>query len=252
MCPVGQGAQQRTVRCVPAGLQAAPRRWPRAGHELERRSPGETGAVWGQGQAWRGLTDAGSKQQCWPECGRCRNGLRPPGRAERPQGVAQSRDVAADGSVTRQASEGDCGPALSRLQEDGPGGSWQPRSAPSLITGYVGWAPRSDLREDPTGPAGHQLIKGPDQTAPPLAEARWSGPGTKGRLCQAQARQQRHQSVSPGPASVSWTSKQPWEGRSSQLSTETSLRAERAFGRGGQSWPWVSGRSMSGEQACVS
>lgn len=34
----------------------------------------------------------------------------------------------------------------------------------------------------------------------------------------------------PGPASVSWTSKQPWEGRSSQLSTETSLRAERAFG----------------------
>lgn len=36
--------------------------------------------------------------------------------------------------------------------------------------------------------------------------------------------------MSLGPASVSWTSKQPWEGRSSQLSTETSLRAERAFG----------------------
>lgn len=46
---------------------------------------GETGAMWGRGQAWRGLTDAGSKQQCWPECGRCRNGLRPLGRAERPQ-----------------------------------------------------------------------------------------------------------------------------------------------------------------------
>lgn len=40
----------------------------------------------------------------------------------------------------------------------------------------------------------------------------------------------RHQSVSPGPASVSWTSKQLWEGRSSQLSTETSFRADRAFG----------------------
>lgn len=36
--------------------------------------------------------------------------------------------------------------------------------------------------------------------------------------------------MSPGPASVSWTSKQLWEGRSSQLSTETSLRADRAFG----------------------
>ena len=36
--------------------------------------------------------------------------------------------------------------------------------------------------------------------------------------------------MSPGPASVSWTSKQLWEGRSSQLSTETSFRADRAFG----------------------
>lgn len=36
--------------------------------------------------------------------------------------------------------------------------------------------------------------------------------------------------MSPGPTSVSWTSKQLWEGRPSQLSTETSLGAERAFG----------------------
>lgn len=59
--------------------------------------------------------------------------------------------------------------------------------------------PRPDLVKTPPGLPGTDGSK-MDQTTPPLTAARWSGPGTKGRLCPAQTQQQQaYLQVPPGP-----------------------------------------------------
>ena len=113
---------------------------------------GETRAVSGQGQVWTGAdgcrVQTGTLARVWmaqewaAAAGR--------GRAS-PGGVAQRCD-GLSGSVTRRASEGDCGPALLQLRGRWAGWELTATRCPFFDRrlGSVG-LPRSDLVKTPPG-----------------------------------------------------------------------------------------------------
>jgi len=176
------------------------------------------------------------------------------GRAS-PGGVAQRRD-GLNGSVTRRLLRATVDLHCCSCREDGPGWELTAVRCPFFDHRlWVSWVPQIRPREDPTGPAGHQLIKGRSDS-PSACRGQMVGPRNKGPALPG-----------PGPAAEgisqcprglpAFPGLQNSCGRAGLLSfplkpasglTEPSVlwRPELALGS------WVSGRSVCGEHACVS